>query len=780
MFRERRLTLPIVCGLLVLAVIAVYGQTAGHDFVNFDDGPYVYENRHVLQGLSESGIVWAFTRTDVSAQWQPLTLLSLMADAELMKRGNDPPDRTRLAAEMHVVNVALHALNAVILFLVLRAMTSLPSPSAVLSGGRGTMLRTVPGGVGLWPSALVAALFAVHPVHVESVAWITERKDVLSGLFGLLTLAAYVWYVRRPGLARYLWVAAALALGLMAKPMLVTWPLVLLLLDYWPLGRWQGAGSREQGGKGEREQGRKGERGKGRKGAGEKGSISLSPFPPCSLSFLIVEKIPLLLLAAASATVAFLAQRTGGAIISLETVPIFTRIGRAAVLYAAYLGKTFWPANLTAAHVGGPTTENTWPAMAAAGLLLTLLTAGAVWGAWRGQRWLAVGWFWFLGTLVPTIGLVQVGLQVIADRFLYLPQIGLCIAVAWGVGRKGEREKGSGGEREKGGKGEREPGGFSLSPSTRCAGAPPFSLSLLSALLLAALTTAAWQQTRHWRDSESLWARALALNPRNPAALNNLGEALMAHGHVDEAIAHYRMSLAIDPDHEAAHNNLGVALAGRGLLDEAIEHYQKALNLKPDHAETYDNLGLALVRRGQVDQAVACFRQALKLKPELAAAHNDLGLALAGLGQLDAAIAEYEMALELEPGDAPALTILGNALASRGRTDEAIVQYRKALQRTPDYAEAHNNLGLALARRGEIDEALLHFQQAVASRPDFADAHNNLGAALSGRGRLDEAILHFRKALELEPENVDARANLAGALARKKQLQHKHSTEKGL
>ena len=206
MFRERHLTLSIVCGLLVLAVIAVYGQTAGHDFVNFDDGPYVYENRHVLQGLSESGVVWAFTRTDVSAQWQPLTLLSLMADAELMKRGNDPPDRTRLAAEMHVVNVALHALNAVILFLVLRAMTSLPSPFGRGAGGegsasgRGTMLRTVPGGEGLWPSALVAALFAVHPVHVESVAWITERKDVLSGLFGLLTLAAYVWYVRRPGL----------------------------------------------------------------------------------------------------------------------------------------------------------------------------------------------------------------------------------------------------------------------------------------------------------------------------------------------------------------------------------------------------------------------------------------------------------------------------------------------------------------------------------------------------------------------------------------------------
>ena len=686
MFRERRPTLPIVCGLLVLAVIAVYGQTAGYDFVNFDDGPFVYENQHVLQGLTREGVAWAFTQSRVSSQWQPLTLLSLMADAELVKSGDGLPDRARLAAEMHVVNVALHALNAVILLLVLRAMTSLPSPFGRGAGGegsasgRGTMLRTVPRGEGLWPSALVAALFAVHPLHVESVAWITERKDVLSGLFGLLSLAAYVWYVRGPGLFRYLLVAAALALGLMAKPMLVTWPLVLLLLDYWPLGRWQGAGSREQGEKGEREQGGKGEReqggkgereqgGKGEREKGGKGDAPLSPPLPFSLSFLIVEKIPLLMLSAASATVTFLAQRAGGSVISLKTMPLYARLARGAVLYVVYLGKALWPANLTAVYFGGPL-ESYWP-VAGAGALLALLTAGAVWGAWRGQRWLAVGWFWYLGTLLPTIGLVQVGTQVIADRFLYLPQIGLCIALAWAVGSRergaGSRERGAGsgergagsgergaGSREQGagsgergagsgergagsrerGAGSREQGAgeilsFSLSPSTRCAGAPPFSLSFLSALLLAALTVSAWQQTRYWRNSEALWARALTFNPQNPAAHNNLGLVLGDRGQVDQAIAHWRKALEAQPDYTESHYNLGLWLSRRGQIDEAIAHYRTLLEIKSDHVEAQNNLGVALAGRGKFDEAIVHYRKALEIKPEIADTHYNLGLALA-------------------------------------------------------------------------------------------------------------------------------------------------------
>ena len=375
---RRPYSLPAVCALLLLAVIAVFGQTVGHDFVNFDDDVYVYENPHVRGGLTAKGIAWAFTQTDVSAQWQPLTLLSLMADAQVLKPAARPPQRARLAAGMHLVNVALHAANAVILFLLLRAMTFPPSPS-----GRGA------GGEGLWPSALVAAIFAVHPSHVESVAWITERKDVLSGLFGLLAIGGYAWYARRPSVVRYLWVAAALALGLMAKPMLVTWPLLFLLLDYWPLGRVNGGWWLADG-----------------KEPKQTPSAVHRPLST-SLLRLVVEKIPLLLLVAAFAAVTFLAQRSGGAVIPLDSVRISARVARAAVLYVSYLGKIFWPTNLAAAYPAGPI-ESTWAALAA-GVLLTVLSVGSVWGARRGHRWLAVGWFWYLGTLLPTIGLVQVG-----------------------------------------------------------------------------------------------------------------------------------------------------------------------------------------------------------------------------------------------------------------------------------------------------------------------------------------------------------------------------------
>ncbi len=388
-----------VCALLLLAVIAVFGQTAGHDFVSLDDGDYVYRNRHVLAGLTREGIVWAFTESHLSSHWHPLTWLSLMADAQMLRPREGPPDLARLAAGMHLTNVALHAANAVLLFLVLRAMTA-----------------------ATWRSALVAAVFAVHPLHVESVAWITERKDVLSGLFGLLALAAYAWYARRPSLLRYLSVAAALALGLMAKPMLVTWPLLFLLLDYWPLGRVNGGWWSADGKEPEQTP-----------STVHRPPSTVHRPPFTSLPRLVVEKIPLLLLVAVSAAVTFLAQRASGAVITLESVPISARTARAAVLYAAYLGKTLWPANLASVPVySAAPMESTWTALGA-GVLLGLLTAAALWGAWRGQRWLAVGWFWYVGTLLPVIGLVQVNWQVMADRFLYLPQIGICVALVWGA-----------------------------------------------------------------------------------------------------------------------------------------------------------------------------------------------------------------------------------------------------------------------------------------------------------------------------------------------------------
>jgi tetratricopeptide (TPR) repeat protein len=639
---------PAVCGLLLLAVIAVYGQTAGHDFVNFDDDDYVYKNQYVTGGLTRTGISWAFTQFHVAAHWHPLTWISLMADAQILKSKPGPPDRARLAAGMHLVNAAMHAANTLLLFLLLRAMTA-----------------------SLWRSAFVAAVFAVHPLHVESVAWVTERKDVLSGLFGLLALWAYCWYARSPSVFRYLAVAAALALGLMAKPMLVTWPLLFLLLDYWPLGR---AASRERAGHLRSGSGS----GEQRAASRERGAGRIS------LRALIVEKIPLLLLVSASATVTFLAQRAGGTVVSLESVSIPQRIARAGVLYVDYLGKTVWPANLAAVYPVTPL-ESPWPAVGA-WVLLGLLTAGTLWGAWRGQRWLAVGWFWYLGTLAPTIGLIQVGPEVMADRFLYLPQIGICVAAAWGAADLAGRW-----------------------PGCR------WLLAALSAMSLASLLACAWRQTSYWQNSERLWTRSLACNA----------------------------------DNSIAHTSLGNMLAEEGRIDEAIVHYRRTVEIQPDRAEAHLNLGNALARRGDANAAIAQYGEALKIAADYVEAHINLAVTLAGCGQTDAAIAHYLTAIELRPDDAQAHHNLANLLAVCGRPDEAIVHYRKVVELQPDCAEDHNNLGVLLKSRGEIAEAITHYRKALETDPDYADAHKNLGNVLAEHGQAGEAVEHYRKALAL-------------------------------
>jgi tetratricopeptide (TPR) repeat protein len=708
-----RSTARAVCGLLLLAVIAVFGQTAGHDFVNFDDDVYVYENWHVRGGLTGGGIAWAFTQSAASPYWHPLTWLSLMADAQVLKPRAGPLERARLAAGMHLVNVALHAANALLLFLVLRAMTA-----------------------STWPSALAAAIFAVHPLHVESVAWVTERKDVLSGLFGLLALGAYAWYARGPSVVRYLVVAAALGLGLMAKPVLVTWPLVFLLLDYWPLGRVSqrragGAGKSSSDGALREPTQNTDERFQGSDSV--RNPAVSQRFAPRTLQALIVEKIPLLLLVAASAAVTFMAERSGGSVTSLQSVPIFARIARAAVLYVAYLGKTVWPVSLAALYPDAPV-PSFWPALVA-GVLLALLTGGALWGARRGRQWLAVGWLWYLGTLLPTIGLVQVGLQVMADRFLYLPQIGLCIALAWGA--------------------------------AHLAGSWPYRrwpLAPVAALLVAGLMACAWQQTSHWRNSETLWVRTLACTARNPNAHYNLGVALAGRGQIDKAIAHFRKVLEINPNDVDARNNLGLALAGRGRTDEAIAHYRKVLEIKPDYELAHYNLGVTLAGRGQIDEAIAHYRKALEINPDDAKVHNNLGAVLAGRGRIDEAIAHYRKALEIKPDYAGAHYNLGLVLAGRGRIDEAIAHYRKALEIKPDYAGAHYNLGLVLAKADRHREAIEQYQAALAIDPKDQDTHNSLGLSHEALGQLDDAAREFRSVLARIQEAVDSHRRRADDL----------------
>jgi Flp pilus assembly protein TadD len=572
----------VVCGLLLVGVIAVFGQGARHQFVNYDDDIYVFANPYVLRGVSGEGFVWAFAQCDAAAQWIPMTWLSLMVDAQLVGPNGGRHDLIELAGMMHLTNVAMHAVNSMLLFLMLWRMTA-----------------------GLWQSAFVASVFAVHPLHVESVAWVTERKDVLSAFFGFLAIGAYAWYARSPGPVRYLSVAAAFALGLMAKPILVTWPLVLLLLDYWPLRRQ-------------------------------------------FTSRLLLEKAPLFLLAAASAAITFLAHRSRGAVATLESAPLAERLARAATQYVGYLGKTVWTENLAAMY-NAPPMSSYWPPLAA-GLLLAVVTAITLLGARSGRRWLAVGWLFFLLVLLPMIGLVQAGAQVMPDRSMYLPQIGITIALAWGV--------------------------------TNLAGRWRYrhvAIACASVLVLTALMASAWRQVSYWRNSESLWAHALDCTP----------------------------------DNAVAHNHLGLALAGRGCLDGAIEHYRKAVELQPDYAVAYFNLGVALADRGQFDKAIEAYEEGLKLKPQDVEARYRLSIALTRSGNSDRAIGQLKEALDLQPGQIAARLHLADIYLTAGRFNEAIDQYKRALEFDSNNAAAIFNLGIALERSGKEDEAMQRFRTAL-------------------------------------------------------------------
>jgi Flp pilus assembly protein TadD len=643
--KRHRYTALAVCGLLLLAVDLVFGQTARFEFV-YDDGIYLCENPRVAHGLTIKGVTWALTSTHAN-NWHPLTWFSHMLDCQLYG--------LRWPGGHHLTNVLLHAANSILLFLVLRRMTG-----------------------DLWPSGFAAALFAIHPLHVESVAWVAERKDMLSGLFFLLTLAAYVGYVRRPfSLLRYLLVAALFALGLMAKPMLVTLPCVLLLLDYWPLGRYS---------------------------------------PP--FMRLVAEKLPLLALAGLSCAVTPLAQ--GQAVQSWEFMPLSARLANALVSYAVYLGQLFCPLGLAAFYPHPGTAIPLWQIV---GALLLLAGIFAVALAIRRRcPYLLVGWLWYVGMLVPVIGIVQVGQQARADRYTYLTQIGLYVALVWGAAHVSRR--------------------WSHRRWVCTAG---------STVVLLLLAVGASRQTSFWRDSETLWTRALACTSRNAAAHNNLGMTLVSGGQIDEGIAHYQKSLEIDPDDIEAHNNLGVALMERGQVDEAIGHYRRALQLKPDFTDAHNNLGNALASRGRKEEAITEYRKALESTPDDTHVRNNLGVALAGRGQVDAAIAEYRQAVEIKPDYADAHHNLGLALARRGEVAAAIAEHQKALEIDPGDCVACYNLARILAthptpgfRDGAAAVALA--QRGVTLLPDDPAMLSILAAAYAEAGRFPEAVRTAEKA----------------------------------
>ena len=663
-----RAVVAILCAMLMLVIGLIYGQTADFEFLNYDDDAFVYQNRLVRGELTPQSLAAVFTENSVLST-MPLTYISHMLVWHLL--GHD-------ASFHHVTNVVLHAAAAVVLLLVLWRMTN-----------------------SVWPSALAAAVFAVHPLRVESVAWVTELKDVLSGLLFALTLAAYSAYAKRPAsLWRYLVVVVCFVLGLAAKPVAVTLPFLLLLLDYWPLGRMS----------------------------------KTTPGEParCSIPIkLVLEKIPLLLVTVAFCLLSVLG-RSAAALSANQKYSLGWRIGNAAISYAQYLGQFVFPVNLIPAYPRRSVLPP-WQ-MAGAAILLLAITALALW--WRKQRpYLLVGWLWYLGMMVPTIGLVQFGVQAEADRFTYLPQIGLAIALAWGIAEACHRWPRS-----------------------------YMTLAALASCVVMVLALAAWRQTSRWRDNETLWKYTLACVPRNAVARNQYGSHLAQTGRIDEAVAQLRKSLEADPSFAPAHTNLGRILASRGKIDEAESHLRESVAADPSSVAAHNNLGCVLANRGQTDEALAHFRESLKIDPLCAEAYAGLGNALAKIGKTDEAAVNFQKALRLKPYLAAAHSGLGSALSAMGRTEDAERHMKEALAIDDECAEVHNNFGAMLMRDGRVDEAAAEFRRAAQLAPASADFHCNLGLALRSLDQLDGAAAEFRKAIELNPDFGEAHGNLGGIL----------------
>ncbi|MFA5181883.1 MAG: tetratricopeptide repeat protein [Syntrophales bacterium] len=582
-FSRQKKNILLICLCLALLTFVVYGQVKDHAFVDFDDYEYITENPHVRSGLNIDNIVWAFTSYH-SNNWHPLTWISHMADVQLF--GLNP-------AGHHLVNVFFHILNSILLLLLLRRMTG-----------------------ALWPSAFVASLFALHPLHVESVAWAAERKDVLSTFFWLLTTWMYVRYTETPDWKRYSLIVLFFTLGLMSKQMLVTLPFALLLLDYWPLGRIAGNGGQRR------------DTGKSRpEAAGRQTPISR----------LILEKIPLFALAMIAAIIVFIVQRQSGVLYSLTPFPFQIRLENALVSYVGYIGKMLWPAGLAVFYPHPLHGLALWKVLGAAGLLIAV-SAGTI---WKGRRYpyLITGWFWYLGTLVPVIGLVQVGVQAMADRYTYIPLIGLFIIVAWGgrdlvlflvrqqiAGTKYAQPAStasSPGKPEKAGKpgkalhlSRKDVSPSPISALSRTELLIPVRIIFVSAVaVLIILSFLTWKQVGYWRDNVTLYAHAVRVVPDNYWAYNNLGAALASRGQIDTAMTWFAESLKIMPYYPGANQNMAAALYTQGRYLEAIPLLERALKLQPRNPELHITLGAVLLKMHRNAEAAAHFREALNLRP---------------------------------------------------------------------------------------------------------------------------------------------------------------------
>jgi tetratricopeptide (TPR) repeat protein len=653
---------------LALATLAVYWPVTGFQFVNYDDTDFVTANPHVQAGLTTASFKWAW-QSEVARNWHPITMLTHILDCQLFGLRPGWP---------HLVNLLLHIANTLLLFHLLKRMTG-----------------------AMWRAAAVAALFALHPLHVESVAWVAERKDVLSTLFWFLTTWAYLRYAENLKFQKlnfkYYYALALLfyALGLMSKPMLVTLPFTLLLLDYWPLGRLRfGAGS------------------------------SWGPW---------VEKIPFLAMSAALCVVTYRIQQQGGAVLDAGNRPLDFRLGNALVSYACYIGKMFWPRHLAGLYLH-PSPWAGWQVALAALLLLGLTALALAQG--RRRPYLAVGWFWYVGTLVPVIGLVQVGMQAMADRYTYVPLIGLFVILAWG--------------------------------GCELAGAWGWSKFLPAAAVgaLAACAAASARQVSFWKDSETLFNRMIDATPNNYMAHYNLANLRTREKRIEEAISNYAAALEEEPNYADAHNNLGGLLLDQKRYEEAIGHYRAALRINPGYLR-YFNLANALAdaasaRRdtNQFAEAVQTYRQALQLEPGSGEAHQNLGLTWQAQGRDEEALAEFEQAARLDSNRLDTWTQLGFCYARRNDMERAAAAFREIIRLRPGDAGAYGCLGNALAEQKKLAEAIPFYLTALKLNPGDYQTEFNLGLTLWRQGKREEAAEHYRQALRINPNYAEAQTAL--------------------
>ena len=589
---------------LIMVIVIVYIQVGTFDFVDFDDNLYVTENNYVKKGLAVEGFVWAFT-TSHAGNWHPVTWLSHMLDFELY--GLNPSGH-------HFTNIAFHIANTLLLFFILFSMTE-----------------------ALWKSAFVAVLFAVHPLHVESVAWVSERKDLLSTFFGLLMIAAYYRYIKTPNFKSYLLVIIFLSIGLMSKPMLVSFPFVLLLLDFWPLNRIKFKNNYHLRSEKSANDGSKG------------------------IFLLIVEKIPLFILAVISCILTFIVQKSGGAVVPLEVLPLKTRIANASISYVSYIFKAIWPHKLAYYYPYSIATFSVWQICAAALLIISLIL-GAIYLS-KQYPYVLVGLFWYFGTLVPVIGLVQVTNQAMADRYTYIPLIGLFIVVVWGVPailQKWHFHK--------------------------------IFLCVSAVVIILVLTTRAFFQTSHWKNSITLFENAVKVTENNFHALNNLATALADKGKYDEAFLYLSKVLKMDSQREDVRMNIANVLFLKGKPDEAISDYREILKTDSENADAHYNLACVLSSQKKYDEAILHYKETLRIDPEYSKAQYNLG----------------------------------NILLNQGKVKEAITCFAEVIKFNPDYVQAYNVVGCILFRQRKFNKAKVFFLEAVQIDPTYSEARKNL------------------------------------------------------